>query len=504
MQRQFPRTVSKGGGGERGAAGSRGPQGNSGNDGVNGASSGEWKLVSTITADGQVKANSLTPAGWAPGSLYLTQKDRRGGNRYKWFSKWPLSVANGQRVQIISKTNPQNFGIYDIGTLSGVMGPPVTTWAFGNMTYIVGNGTFTIGEVIVISASLNGARGMTGPIGPIGARGPQGVAGTAGGGGSTGPTGLRGTQGVKGDPGIQGIQGTVGPTGPGTITAGPWKSLCYYSPGNNSGDKDRISHIPNTEFNVSNGDITVEYGNLNLSAGLTGNGVNVGIPGRRQGQITRFAGTAPAVTSTGGVVMNHLQASPWRDGHFGNSERMILPPTKWVTGGPSNSGGPFETSKISMYTFAPNTAPTLFQTLYRPPIRPFTYPYWYMCIVIPNGYKLKSDGHWRVNTVTDDRPNFNGRVGYIQFSVYGSYLSTKTTNTDKNISSGCSEMILIGGKTVGNDRDNTNNSFDAPGMSMGISYGQGYNYIVIATKLPCVLSSSNEGFAEAFIDIERY
>ena len=41
-------------------------------------------------------------------------------------------------------------------------------------------------------------------------------------------------------------------------------------------------------------------------------------------------------------------------------------------------------------------------------------------------------------------------------------------------------------------------------MGTGVDYGQGYNYVVIATKLPCILSSSQEGFAEAFIEIERY
>ena len=83
-------------------------------------------------------------------------------------------------------------------------------------------------------------------------------------------------------------------------------------------------------------------------------------------------------------------------------------------------------------------------------------------------------------------------------------MSIHTTNTDPKISSGCSELTIVGGNTVGNDKDNTDNTFDGGGMGTGVDYGQGYNYVVIATKLPCILSSSQEGFAEAFIEIERY
>ena len=83
-------------------------------------------------------------------------------------------------------------------------------------------------------------------------------------------------------------------------------------------------------------------------------------------------------------------------------------------------------------------------------------------------------------------------------------MSRHTTNSDPKISTGCSELTIVGGNTVGNDRDNADNTFDGPGIGTGVDYGQGYNYVVIATKLHCTLSSSQEGFAEAFIEIERY
>ena len=255
---------------------------------------------------------------------------------------------------------------------------------------------------------------------------------------------------------------------------------------------------------MGTGDLTIDYGNLHIKSGLGGNGIFVGEPGKKKGHITRYSGPAPAITSSAGVQMTHMQPHHHCDGHHGNSERMVQGPQHWCTGGPSNRNGPFETHKISMYTFGKNKNPTIFKTLYKPPLAPMNYPYWYMFFELPTGYKLKNDGKWRVNTVTDDRPQFHGGVSYIQFDVHASYMSRFTTNTDPAHSSGCSELIHVGGATIGNDRDNADNTFDGPGMGTGVEYGQGYNYVVISTKVPCVLSSSQEGFAEAFIEIERY
>ncbi len=269
---------------------------------------------------------------------------------------------------------------------------------------------------------------------------------------------------------------------------------------------DKISHIPNTEYSLATGDITIDYGNLKLECGLPNNGLDLGLSGFTRGQITRYVGPAPTVTSSGGTVMTQLQPSPWHDGWFGNSQRMILPPNLWTTGGPT-PGGPYETHKFVTRAFAPNTSPTYYVTLYKPPISPMNYPYWSMCIQIPNGYRLNPDGRWRVNTVTDDRPNFNGGVGYVQFSVYASYMSTFTTNSDPvGVATGYSDMTPVGGTVVGptTDRDNHANPFDAGISATGESYGQGFSYVIIQTKVNPHLSSAHDGLAEAYIDIVRY
>ena len=55
---------------------------------------------------------------------------------------------------------------------------------------------------------------------------------------------------------------------------------------------------------------------------------------------------------------------------------------------------------------------------------------------------------------------FNGQVGYSQWEVFVSYVSTSTSQSN---SSGCSEMLSIGGSSVGStlDRDNYNNPFNS-------------------------------------------
>ena len=42
---------------------------------------------------------------------------------------------------------------------------------------------------------------------------------------------------------------------------------------------DNISEIPNTEVDIGTGDITVQFGNLNLECGLANNGINLGVSG---------------------------------------------------------------------------------------------------------------------------------------------------------------------------------------------------------------------------------
>ena len=486
-----------------GARGTQGAAGNDGSDGSHGSTSREWLLkgtagVGSLTSHGNMSLNSLTPSSVT--TLTITKNDIHNGDVGTWMGIWPKnSNPPGCHLQITDKGDHRNFGIYEVLT-QGIYATVPVKYQY-NLSFISGKGTFVTNQNHVLSATLRGAVGATGPAGSQGATGATGAQGAAG---NNGGTGAQGATGATGATGETGPQGSTGPQGPGTISTGPWKSLCYYAPGNNSGHLDKISHIPNTEFNISTGDISVDFGNLYIKSGLGGNGIHIGESGKTQGHITRYTGAAPAITSTGKIIMNHMQSSAWSDGYHGNSERMVLPPTMWVTGGPSNVSGPYETSKISMYTFAPNKNPTIFQTLYKPPTGTMNYPYWHMCIVIPNGYRLKNDGKWRVNTVTDDRPKFNGGVGYIQFYIYASYMSRHTTNNDPKISTGCSELTIVGGYAAPNDRDNTDNTFDGPGIGTGVDYGQGYNYVVIATKLHCILSSSQEGFAEAFIEIERY
>ena len=199
--------------------------------------------------------------------------------------------------------------------------------------------------------------------------------------------------------------------------------------------------------------------------------------------------------------------SPWNDGWFGNSQRIIIRPQDWFAGGPPGGGGPFVGHRIAWHNFGGNSNYTLYKTLAVPPTGSYSYPYWLATAIIPNGYRIKPGGRWRVNTVSDDRANFNGGVGYSQWHVEVSYVSTKTNQTD---SSGCSEMVEIGGSTVSptTNRENYDNPFDADILTdstkRALIYGRGYSYVIIRSKLHIVLSNANEGIADGYIDIERY
>ncbi len=151
--------------GDTGPAGPPGAASQTGAPGVDGSVSREWTLVNNITATGQVTAPSLIPSGWAPGNVMMTQMDNTGTDMYPWFSQWNTQngTVPGQRLQVTSKNNPANFGIYDIGALNGVVGPPVVSWAHTNIVYVAGGGVFALGDTLVFSASINGPEGNTGP-----------------------------------------------------------------------------------------------------------------------------------------------------------------------------------------------------------------------------------------------------------------------------------------------------------------------------------------------------
>ena len=61
--------------------------GATGQMGINGAVSREWVFSATILAIGQIQpaSGSTDPANWAPGSLYITQKDTTSTDMYPWF-----------------------------------------------------------------------------------------------------------------------------------------------------------------------------------------------------------------------------------------------------------------------------------------------------------------------------------------------------------------------------------------------------------------------------------
>ena len=232
-------------------------------------------------------------------------------------------------------------------------------------------------------------------------------------------------------------------------------------------------------------------------------------PSGSPGTIVRDLSTnsLPNVSNSSGTAMTQLVPSPWNDGWFGNSQRIIIRPQDWMAGGAPNSGGPFVDDRITWNEFGGNSKPTLYKTLMIPPTGQYGYPYWLATAIIPNGYRIKPDGTWRVNTVSDDRANFNGGVGYSQWHVEVSYVSTKTNQID---SSGCSEMVEIGGSTVSSttDRDNYDNPFDTDILTdstkRALIYGRGYSYVIIRSKLHIVLSNANEGIGDGYIDIERY
>ena len=502
--------------GAPGTSSNTGATGPTGPFGINGAVSREWiyQQVWSGGTPGQPgtvtnPSGLATPSTW--NSFWVANLDNLSVNQVPWVQGWSNQSGNlpGQRVQITSKNNPSNFGIYDIGSIAIPIGPavpfPSGARVLGNISIVAANGTFVDGEILVIAAALNGLNGSVGPTGSTGPTGPTGADSLV-----SGPTGPCCT-GATGLTGSTGPTGALGPIGPGTIVPGVWNSLCFYSPGAPfPALNDNISHIPNTEYSLATGDITIDFGNLKLECGLLNNGLELGVAGLTRGRITRYVSSAaPPVTSSGGTNMTQLQPSPWHDGWFGNAQRMVLPPNLWVTGGPT-PGGPYETHKFVTRVFGTNLLPTYYTTLYKPPISPMNYPYWSMCIQIPNGYRLNPDGNWRVNTATDDRPAFNGGVGYVQFSVYASYMSTFTTNADPaGVATGYSEMIPVGGSIVGptTDRDNHDNPFDAGVSTVGAGWGQGFNYVIIQTKPTVgapVLASAHDGFCEAYIDIVRY
>lgn len=262
----------------------------------------------------------------------------------------------------------------------------------------------------------------------------------------------------------------------------------------------KVGNPPVIDLSGTSGTIT----GLNLKIDPSG---QVGsAPGATPGTITRcFGTTIQAIKNSSGIGMSGA-STPWNDGFFGNSERIIIRPSDWMAGGPPNGGGPFVDDRITWYKFGQNTSPTLYKTLMIPPTGQYGYPYWVATAIIPNGFRIKTNGgKWRVNTVSDNRSNFNGQIGYSQWEVFVSYVSTSTSQSN---SSGCSEMLSIGGKVVGStlDRDNYNNPFNSTltTAEKTLTYGNGYSYVVIRSKLHIVLSNAQEGIASAFIDIERY
>ena len=499
LSRDVPRTINTGQGrrgpaGSSGAPGPAGPAGATGSDGVHGATSIQMMLkgtagVGSVTSHGHTSLNSLTPS--AVTTLIISKNDIANIDHAAWMARWTKSSGGGY-LQITQADAKHNFGIYEVLQQNIYATSPVK-YSF-TLSFISGGGIFTANALHVFSHTLRGTTGATGTTGAAGAAGAAGPAGPAG------PAGTNGADGADGTDGATGATGAVGATGPGTITAGPFKSLCYYGPGNSSGNNDKISHIPNTEYNIATGDLTIDYGNLYIKAGLVGNGIHIGSPGKVGGHITRYAGPAPAITSSAGVQMTHMYPHHHCDGWLGNCERIVQGPQHWHTGGPSNVSGPYESHKISLYKFGKNAHPTIFKTLYKPPLNQMNYPYWYMFFPLPTAYKIKNDGKWRVNTVTDNRTAFNNNKKYIEFEIFVSYMSRFTTNSDLAHSSNCSELISVG---IG--RDNTdNNIIGAPTGHKGLEYGQGYNYVVITTVTNPVLTSSNEGLGSAFIEIERY
>ena len=493
--------------GPTGPTGHTGPTGPTGLVGTGLLSGGtRWKLVANITAHGQIKASggSLDPANWVSG-VHTTQNDHHGVDMHPWFSTWNTQsgARPGEVVTIRSEDHPSVFGTYLFGGLGGLVGPPVATWAHINVAVIHSAGQFTVGEnLIVTSARVGdaGVQGSTGVTGPAGTTGPTGYGGPTG---YTGQAGRTGAVGSTGDTGATGHTGPKGDTGPGTVT-GLAPSLAYFS------GPQTIVHIPDTRFTHQTRDIHIEHGGLYVESGGGGQqGLHVGSDGNTQGKLARYTTTAPAVTTSGGVAMAHLQATPWEDGYFGHSRRICIDATQWKSSGYTNTAGPYVSSKISFHTFSGHTRPTLFSTWDVPPLGSYSACHWTMAIPMPAGFRLAQDGFWRVNTVTDDRHGFNGGLRYAQFEVHASFMSEQIVPSHvapAGATQGGAELILVGGQGSGSgfDRCCENNVFDAWGAAGGAHWGQGANYIVITTKAPIRLTSSQEGLSDVFIDIERY
>jgi hypothetical protein len=168
-----------------------------------------WTYNTSLTADTQISANNGTLA--SVGRLdfaYTAIGSVSSGGFFNVLINWVVTQGNSATLQIMELTDASITGIYNVTNAvyngAGVQQYNVT------VTPILGNGTFTVGNLYAANYILNGPTGATGPTGETGIIGPTGETGPTG---KTGPTGADST--VPGPTGPTGADSTVtGPTGP--------------------------------------------------------------------------------------------------------------------------------------------------------------------------------------------------------------------------------------------------------------------------------------------------
>jgi hypothetical protein len=228
-------TGAKGDTGNTGATGAKGDTGTHGDTGIQGDTGvigdpgdvGDTGTTGLYGGDSQGYGFSDTTTDSDPGSGVL----RFDNATLSSVTKIYIDLLNGDAVTITAwldalddavngnKGRIRVFKRFDSSTFVDFIVTSVTT-ATGyrkiNVTYIVGNGTFTDGDGIVITFSGYGDKGDTGAQGTHGDTGTTGSTGSTGAKGDTGvkgDTGTHGDTGVSDTPGDTGIQGDTGATG---------------------------------------------------------------------------------------------------------------------------------------------------------------------------------------------------------------------------------------------------------------------------------------------------
>jgi collagen type VII alpha len=254
--------------GDTGAAGAAstvaGPTGATGTTGVAGAvgpfggNSQKFTFSNSIVdsdpGSGVLRLDHATVSSAT--KLFIDDSNSSAVNIENWIGTLDDNSTSSIRgtLTLFDATTPANYAIFNINNSN----TSATGYKKVNVTHVTSNGSFTNGNLIVLSFVATGEKGDTGTTGNAGPTGLTGVTGTTGPSGSAGATGAIGAVGaastVIGPTGPQGIQGSIGPTGSQGAT----------------GDGDKYATTSSTSLSISTGSTTLNVGtNLSYSVGQT-------------------------------------------------------------------------------------------------------------------------------------------------------------------------------------------------------------------------------------------